>query len=310
MKTIFLIRHAEAHSAKKGLTDYDRPLVPKGEKTVKKMAKQLRKELVAPDLIISSPAERALATAHIFADVLRFPIKNIMLKPAIYDSTNSELFLGIMQGIENKHHSILLIGHEPTLSQFASVLVKDFCTSIPKGGVVGITFDKTNWREIVPAEGTIKLFDFPTNKLKKHDIEKKFANDLQANLHDQLTSKLARIDHQVTKKIKAKIKKASAELAKDFVRVAKNYGDKSFLNKLTQNYCNKRIITETASQPILKEKADLVPKEPPKKVAILKSNIRGKMQKTRSAAQNRKRPQNGEPTTAKPKKMPASAPKD
>lgn len=310
MKTIFLIRHAEAHSGKKGITDYDRPLVPKGEKSIKKMAKRLKKELVAPDLIITSPAERALSSAHILGEVLRFPIKDIMLKAVIYDSTNSELFLGIIKGIENKHHTILLVGHEPTLSEFASELVKDFHASIPKTGVVGITFDKMSWEEIVAGEGAVKLFDFPRNSLKKNDIAKKFALDLQENLHNQLKSNLGRIDPEITKKIKAQIKKTSAGLAKDFVRAAKDYGDKSFFNKLGQNYCNKQIITETPQPVSQKNKNPVVPQEAPKKVAILKSNIRGKLQKTRSAAKNRK---NGNASTAsntKPKKRPIDVSKN
>ena len=287
MKTIFLIRHAEAHSGKKNLTDYDRPLVPKGEKCAKRMAKRLREELIAPDLVISSPATRALSTAHIFADVLRFPIKHITLKAAIYDSTNSDLFLGIIQGIENKHHSILLIGHEPTLSEFASCLIKDFHASIPKAGVVGVTFDKTSWQDIAPGEGTITLFDFPTNKLKKNDVIKKFKKDLRENLCDQLNSNLASIDPELAKKIKSQVKKTSANLAKKFVQAAKDYGDQSFVNKLTQNYCNKQAGGKT-TQPVATKREDRILKEPPKKVAALKSNIKGKMQKVRSATKSSK----------------------
>ena len=98
------------------------------------MAKRLKNELVAPDLIISSPAERALATAHIFAEVLRYPAKNIILKADIYESRSAELLFEIIRNVQNKHHTIFFVGHEPTLSALGALLVQDFNAAIPKTG--------------------------------------------------------------------------------------------------------------------------------------------------------------------------------
>ena len=252
MNSIFLIRHAEAHSGKKGLSDYDRPLVPKGEKTAKKMAKRLKlKYVITPDLIISSPAQRALTTAHIFADVLHFPIRDIVLKADIYDNATEDMLLKMVRQIKDKNHTIFIIGHEPTLGKFSSFLVKDFNSSIPKSGLVGINFNKKTWKDISRGDGEIKVFDFPENKLSNSDIRKKFQKDLRANISTQITSMLAAIDAEVTKNIKMSAKKASAKLAKEFVRAAGDYGDKSLLSKIAQNYCIKEK-GEEASQKNLK----------------------------------------------------------
>ena len=51
MKTIFLVRHADAYAADDKMNDYDRPLSSKGEKSAKKMAKKLKKALVLPLMV-------------------------------------------------------------------------------------------------------------------------------------------------------------------------------------------------------------------------------------------------------------------
>ena len=255
MKTLFLVRHADAHQGKDGLPDRDRPLVPKGEKNARKMAKRLKNELVAPDLIISSPAERALATAQIFADVLRYPAKNIILKPDIYDCTAADSFFEIIRNIKNKHHTVLFIGHEPTLSEFCSLLVVDFHASIPKTGVVGVRSKKENWRELAKGDCEICLFDFPANKAKKADITKRFRTDLGKNIETDLFALFTTIDPEVAKNIKSSVKKASMKLAKRFAKAAEDYGDKDLLYKITQNYCNKFTITELG-KPELKKQPD------------------------------------------------------
>jgi phosphohistidine phosphatase len=70
MKTLFLIRHAKSSWDDTTLPDKDRPLNDRGRRDAPKMGERLAKRDVKPDLILSSPAVRALRTAEIIAKKL------------------------------------------------------------------------------------------------------------------------------------------------------------------------------------------------------------------------------------------------
>ena len=62
MRTLFLIRHAKSCWGNPGLRDVNRPLNERGMHDAPAMAKMLVKRGVKPDLIVSSPAKRALTS--------------------------------------------------------------------------------------------------------------------------------------------------------------------------------------------------------------------------------------------------------
>jgi phosphohistidine phosphatase len=78
MKTLFLIRHAKSSWDDTALPDKDRPLNDRGWRDAPKMGKRLAKRHVKPDLILSSPAVRALRTAEIIAKKLDYRRKIVV----------------------------------------------------------------------------------------------------------------------------------------------------------------------------------------------------------------------------------------
>ena len=68
MKRIYFIRHAEAQSGNG--SDFERALSQVGELCANKLGEKLRSLGLMPDLIITSPAIRALHTAQIIANAL------------------------------------------------------------------------------------------------------------------------------------------------------------------------------------------------------------------------------------------------
>ena len=63
MKTIYLVRHAQALPEKEGMQDIDRPLSEIGIKDAKRVAKRLGKNRQIPEMMITSSAQRAIQTA-------------------------------------------------------------------------------------------------------------------------------------------------------------------------------------------------------------------------------------------------------
>jgi phosphohistidine phosphatase len=84
MKTLFLIRHAKSSWDDTALPDKDRPLANRGRRDAPKMGRRLAKREVKPDLILSSPARRALTTAEIIAKKLDYKLKNIVVDDRLY----------------------------------------------------------------------------------------------------------------------------------------------------------------------------------------------------------------------------------
>ena len=67
MKTLFLVRHAKANPPQQGLPDHDRVLNDRGRRDAPEMGRRLAQRGLRPDLVITSTAARARATAHLLA---------------------------------------------------------------------------------------------------------------------------------------------------------------------------------------------------------------------------------------------------
>src|SRR5437016_2264034 len=91
MKTLFLVRHAKSDKDDPTLADRDRPLADRGEKEAPKMGKRLAKRGAQPDLLVSSPALRALSTAQLIADEIGCKRRNIGVDERLYASTANGL---------------------------------------------------------------------------------------------------------------------------------------------------------------------------------------------------------------------------
>lgn len=160
MKRIFLIRHAKSSWDESGISDFERPLNKRGNRDAPFMASLLKKENVKPDLIISSPAKRAITTAEIFADELDYSLKKILTEISIYESGIKELET-IVQSIPGENKTVLLFGHNPTLTFYANHLGDKFITNIPTCGIAGIELKVNSWPEVEWGKGKVFLFEFP-----------------------------------------------------------------------------------------------------------------------------------------------------
>jgi phosphohistidine phosphatase len=218
MKTLFLIRHSKAVTRKANIPDFQRTLVKAGEKKCMSMAKKLKREGVTPDLMISSTANRALETAHLFAQNLNYPTHEIMVKDALYNEMSPEALLYVIRQVDDRYNSIMLFGHNPAFTDFASHLVRGFDQDIPKTGIVGIQFQKESWKTVAKGSGKLAFFEYPKRVAKT-------MKRLEGELRDELTQKaqeiLDRIDTKSAKKLRKQLAKSSDKIAKDFVKVLK-----------------------------------------------------------------------------------------
>jgi bisphosphoglycerate-dependent phosphoglycerate mutase len=106
MKTLFLIRHAKSSWDDTALPDKDRPLNDRGKRDAPKMGKRLAKRDVKPDLILSSPAKRALTTAEIIAKKLDYKLKDIVVDDRLYAGAVHDL-LNVIHKLGDKPKRVI-----------------------------------------------------------------------------------------------------------------------------------------------------------------------------------------------------------
>jgi phosphohistidine phosphatase len=146
VKNLFLIRHAKSSWAEMGAKDFDRVLEERGLRDAPKMAKILRGMGIMPDIIISSPAKRAILTAQYFAKEMGIPFEMIDLQPDIYEASELDL-LHVIRNISNDAQTVLLFGHNPTLTYFPNRYTEDFIDNVPTCGIVQLSMNGEKWSD-------------------------------------------------------------------------------------------------------------------------------------------------------------------
>ena len=146
MKRLFLIRHAKSSWDDGALRDKDRPLNERGKRDAPKVGERLAKRRVKPDLILSSPATRALATAEIIAKKLDYKRSRIVVDDRLYAVEADEL-LDVIRQLDDGAECVLLIGHNPELTELAHRLFRKI-THLPTCAVAKFTFDAKSWTGI------------------------------------------------------------------------------------------------------------------------------------------------------------------
>lgn len=160
MKRLYLIRHAKSSWEDSDLSDIERPLNTRGKRDAPFMGKHLKEMKVSPDLIVSSPAKRALKTAKIIAKEIGFPKKDIETDESIYLASVSTL-LHVIQNIEGSYQQVMLFGHNPGFTELAEYLTNQQFDNIPTCGIVCMDFDIKSWKEVGEGKGMLVSFDYP-----------------------------------------------------------------------------------------------------------------------------------------------------
>ena len=162
MKQLLIIRHAKSDWNTDAKTDFERPLNKRGLRDAPAMAEKLLNKHLVPQLLVSSPAVRAISTAKIFADTFNIDKKEIGVIPAIYEASAGTL-LNVVNGLENKYDFVALFGHNPGLTNLAIHLCDTEVYDIPTCGALLIEFPFDDWKMVSKDNGEQMDYDFPKN---------------------------------------------------------------------------------------------------------------------------------------------------
>ena len=159
MKTLFLVRHAKSSRDDPSLPDRDRPLDDRGKQDAPKMGKRLAKRDVKPDLLVSSPALRALTTAQLIAEEVGYKRKDIVVDDRLYASSPDDL-LAVIRTLDKKLDRVMLFGHNPEFTDLAHRLSSEII-DMPTSAVAEFNFDTKAWSDVGEVEPAKAVLDYP-----------------------------------------------------------------------------------------------------------------------------------------------------
>ena len=107
MRTLLLLRHAEAAAVAPGRHDTERPLTDDGLRQATAIGEALRIAGHEPDLVISSPALRTKQTAE--ALDLDAPVQ---VDRRVYNA-GSDTILAVLHEVAGEPDTVLVVGHAP-----------------------------------------------------------------------------------------------------------------------------------------------------------------------------------------------------
>jgi phosphohistidine phosphatase len=152
VKTLFLVRHAKSSRDDPTLPDKERPLNDRGMRDAPRMGERLAKQGAQPDLILSSPAVRALATAELIANELDYKVKDIVVDQRLYAAAPDDLLV-VIHELGDKPKRVMLCGHNPELTELAHRL-SNAITDMPTCAVAEFSFDTKSWSTVGDREPT------------------------------------------------------------------------------------------------------------------------------------------------------------
>jgi phosphohistidine phosphatase len=163
MKTLTIVRHAKSSWDHPGLNDRERPLNKRGEHDAPLMGERVLEHGIRPSLIISSPATRAWATARIIAAAIAYPLEFLQREKSLYHAS-VDAILNVIVAQDPGFNSLMIVGHNPGLTDFANYLSPGLTNNLPTAGVVSVEFDQDDWDLFARPATELLLYDYP----KKH----------------------------------------------------------------------------------------------------------------------------------------------
>ncbi len=163
MKRLTVVRHAKSSWNDPRAADHDRKLSGRGERDAPRMGRRLRDRNVKPSLILSSTAERALATARSIAVELGLPSGFPTTEPDLYHAWPYTI-LDIVRRQDDACSDLMIVGHNPGFTEFVNALIPDFrLDNLPTAAVVAVELDIETWRDADKGSARFLFYDYPKN---------------------------------------------------------------------------------------------------------------------------------------------------
>ncbi|QBG47460.1 histidine phosphatase family protein [Verrucomicrobia bacterium S94] len=159
-KTLYLVRHAKSSWVNPSYSDFDRPLNDRGRRDALEMARRLKDKGMLPEIIISSPARRAIETLDQLLPELCVDKKQVFMQKRLYEAS-SETLIEIIQALDHSIRSALVLGHNPSITRAAEKLSGEPVGHLPTSSVAAIKLDSDDWNLAGICAADLLFLDYP-----------------------------------------------------------------------------------------------------------------------------------------------------
>lgn len=120
MKTLLILRHAKSSWDEPELADIQRPLNKRGKNDAPRVGEIIKEAGLVPDVILSSPAVRAVKTAEAAADTCGYE-GEIEIRENFYPGSPGD-YIDALNEIPDGYARVMVVGHNPGLEELLSDL--------------------------------------------------------------------------------------------------------------------------------------------------------------------------------------------
>lgn len=225
MKFLILARHGTAQDKLKIRDDFERSLTGKGKAECEFAGQRLKEMQVMPDLVMSSPATRALSTAIVISNKINYPQNKIISVSPLYEGKLRGI-VSLLRNVNNSITSVMLVGHNPMFDELYAYLCERPTLSIKKGEVAALILNINSWSELNKNTGRYYFYISQKNHQTKTHMKNKKTKSRKKDLKEQLAVLIYAFAKSMTntdsKKIQRAVKEASKLLAKAILKSMKN----------------------------------------------------------------------------------------
>lgn len=156
MKTLYLVRHAKS-SWEHNLPDRDRPLKGRGFNDAEAMSLEISGRIETPQLVVSSPANRAHTTFLFFKEALGMPDSICKVDERLYDFGGSSV-MEVVKDTPPEVDSLMIFGHNHAFTSIVNMLGNVYIDNLPTCGFAMIQFESDTWTELTDGKTIMTLF--------------------------------------------------------------------------------------------------------------------------------------------------------
>jgi phosphohistidine phosphatase len=146
---LIIARHAKSSWRFADLDDFHRPLSKRGLRDVVRMPRMVAARVPAPDLLLSSDAVRAVQTSQALADGFGLDPAAVVLRHDMYLASAEDL-LAVLAGDAGSAHRVLVVGHNPGLTELFNLLVGNPVENLPTLAVAHLALEVPAWDRVGP----------------------------------------------------------------------------------------------------------------------------------------------------------------
>lgn len=158
MKTLIILRHADAADQSAGVSDFERPLTELGREQARRQGQFIRQSGVSVERIIASAAKRVQETAAALVESCGNGLE-VESVDMLYNAPG-EVLLEYVRGLPDDCNIVMLLAHMPGVAQLVSLLTTehgDLDLNYSTGTLAAVQIEGDSWQDLDYGVGMLTL---------------------------------------------------------------------------------------------------------------------------------------------------------